>query len=515
MPLMTSPLTSIRKDPYIYLAWLVVVGLAIFLRTHHLDQRPVHADEATGARILAQQLEGEAYTFNPKHFHGPMLTQLTRPIAHFRGESNWSQLSITTLRSSTALAGILLIFTPLLWVRLLGRWGAWGAAALLTTSPLLVYYSRMYIHESWLALFSMLACASIYQVAHAPTTKRALAAGLAIGLMFATKETFAISILSWIPAALLLLILQKTTAQPTTSSTSFSAYLRAAAILFVVSIACAGLLYSNCLRNPAQFLDAFRTFFEYETTLGHDKAPSYYLQLLLWPKHAVGVWWTEAFVAILAATALIAGLINRTGRRVCLFLTTATLLHGLIYSTIAYKTPWLMLVPWAHACLLAGYSFQIIQAQGKRVRYALAALALFGLAYQAHQSLLASGKLANSSRNPYVYVPTSADAPKLQHWLQQLDAIHPLGTIAVVGQEYWPLPWYLRHTATSIGYWPTPNETIKTFPVVVAMPAQQRATQALLQSTHSELPRSLRANVPILLYLRNDVWDLWQHSPQP
>jgi len=233
------------KDPFIYLAWIAVVALAVFLRTNDLSDRPVHADEATGARILAQQLEGAGYTFSPKHFHGPLLTQLSRPIAHIRGEQNWAQLSIETLRSSTVIAGVLLIFTPLLWRRLIGNWGAWLAAALMATSPLLVYYSRMYIHESWLALFGMLACASIYQLTRAPTVLRAIAAGLSIGLMFATKETFAISILSWIPAVVLYLILQKRTAH--THPPQFSAYLGAAGIVFVTSICGAGLFYSDYL----------------------------------------------------------------------------------------------------------------------------------------------------------------------------------------------------------------------------------------------------------------------------
>lgn len=503
------------KAPCLYIAWLVVLVVAVYLRTDDLSERPMHADEATGARILAQQLEGEAYNFNPKHFHGPMLTQLTRPIARLRGEREWAQLSVQTLRSSTVLAGVLLVFTPLLWLRLIGKWGALGAATLLATSPLLVYYSRMYIHESWLLLFGMLACASVYQVTRKPTALRAVATGLSIGLMFATKETFAISLLSWSPAVLLLVILQKNSAKAATSTPSWASYLRAVCIVALVALASAGLFYSNYLRNPAQFVAAFRTYFEYETTAGHDKAFGYYFKLLIWPQRQAGIAWPEGLIAILATTSLWVALTKRKDLPFCLFLGLSTLVHLLIYSCISYKTPWLMLLPWAHVCLLAGYAFKQIMHTSRVTSLALLALSIIGLGYQINQCVLINGRLANSTHNPYAYVSTSADAPKIGHWLQQLDAIQPLGTLAVVGNEYWPLPWYLRQVGDDIGYWPTPHEDMQTFPVVFAMPAQHIATRAHLQSTHTELPRSLRANVPVILYLRNDVWAQWQQTPQP
>ncbi|WPJ96214.1 TIGR03663 family protein [Coraliomargarita algicola] len=504
-----------KKDPLIYLAWLVVLIFAVWLRTDDLGTRPMHADEATGARILAQQLEGDDYVFDPQHFHGPILTQITRPIAALRGEHEWTQLNAQTLRSSTVIAGILLVFTPLLWLRFMGKWGALGAAALLATSPLLVYYSRMYIHESWLTLFGMLACASLYQVTLKPNTLRAIAAGLSIGLMFATKETFAISILSWAPAVILLYILQRYSTSLGTPAHSYHTYLRSYAIITLVALASAGLFYSNYLRNPAQFIDAFRTFFEYQTTAGHEKAFGYYLKLLVWPQREAGIAWPEGLILILATTCLVRCIIQCKSPTCCWFLGLSALVHLLIYSCIQYKTPWLMLLPWAHVCLLAGFALQSIKPSGKALKSILLLLFTIGLGHQTNQCLLINGRLANSTRNPYAYVPTSADAPKLAHWLQQLDAMHPLGTLAVVGKEYWPLPWYLKQLGSQIGYWPTPIPEMTTFPVVLAMPEQQLATQTQLQATHTELPRSLRANVPVILYLRKDLWQQWQQAPQP
>ena len=126
----------------------------------------------------------------------------------------------------------------------------------------------------------------------------------------------------------------------------------------------------------------------------------------------------------------------------------------------------------------------------------------------------ACGHLANDSRNPYAYVPTSKDAAKVERWLHELSALPDapsLTPIAVIGQEYWPLPWYLR-TFETIGYWSTPVQGIIDLPMIFAMPAQTQACDKLLGTTHTQLPRGLRANVAVTLYLRNDIWQHWMRN---
>ena len=184
----------------IVIAWISIFILSLVLRLHDLEERPIHADEATGARILARQLAGEDYQFNPQHFHGPLLSLTSMPIARSRAEGTWAELTTTTLRLGPVIAGMLLVFVPLLWRRSIGSYGALAAAALLASSPLLVYYNRMYIHESLLTLFTMLACTAVFRLTEKPSKRMGLLTGLGIGLMFATKETFVISILAWLPA---------------------------------------------------------------------------------------------------------------------------------------------------------------------------------------------------------------------------------------------------------------------------------------------------------------------------
>lgn len=497
----------------IIVTWIGIVILSLTLRLQNLEERPIHADEATGARILAGQLAGEDYQFDPQHFHGPLLSLSSQPIARSRSETSWSELSTTTLRLSTVIAGLLVVFTPLLWRRSIGPWGALAAAALLASSPLMVYYNRMYIHESLLTLFAMLACAAVLRLTEQPGKRIAIASGLCIGLMFATKETFAISILAWLPAVGLCYWRQQAN-EARHLCPNLRIYLLPSVCLAITAAFTAAYFYSDGFRSMQGIIDAVRTYFVYETTAGHEKGMGYYLELLIWPKQQFGIWWTEALIALLAVIAVAFAVVKRVPNPAVLFLAVATVCHFIIYSCIGYKTPWLMMVPWAHACLLAGYVFSYFPNLKTRSRFLLTLLLLTGLAYQTKQSIHASGRLANDSRNPYAYVPTSKDAAKVERWLHELRALPDAPTltpIGVIGQEYWPLPWYLR-TFETIGYWPTPIQDITDLPIIFAMPAQAQACDNLLGATHTKLPRGLRANVAVTLYLRNDIWQHWMRT---
>ena len=497
----------------IIVTWIGIVILSLTLRLQNLEERPIHADEATGARILAGQLAGEDYQFDPQHFHGPLLSLSSQPIARSRSETSWSELSTTTLRLSTVIAGLLVVFTPLLWRRSIGSWGALAAAALLASSPLMVYYNRMYIHESLLTLFAMLACAAVLRLTEQPGKRIAIASGLCIGLMFATKETFAISILAWLPAVGLCYWRQQAN-EARHLCPNLRIYLLPSVCLAITAAFTAAYFYSDGFRSMQGIIDAVRTYFVYETSAGHEKGMGYYLELLIWPKQQFGIWWTEALIALLAVIAVAFAVVKRVPNPAVLFLAVATVCHFIIYSCIGYKTPWLMMVPWAHACLLAGYVFSYFPNLKTRSRFLLTLLLLTGLAYQTKQSIHASGRLANDSRNPYAYVPTSKDAAKVERWLHELRALPDAPTltpIGVIGQEYWPLPWYLR-TFETIGYWPTPIQDITDLPIIFAMPAQAQACDNLLGATHTKLPRGLRANVAVTLYLRNDIWQHWMRT---
>ena len=79
----------------------------------------------------------------------------------------------------------------------------------------------------------------------------------------------------------------------------------------------------------------------------------------------------------------------------------------------------------------------------------------------------------------------------MEAWLEQLRAVAPgaaLDEVAVIGGDYWPLPWYLR-AFEKIGYWQEPPPDLAKFPLVFAMP---ESAEAVMREPR-KLPRSAAA----------------------
>jgi predicted membrane-bound mannosyltransferase len=194
------------------------------------------------------------------------------------------------------------------------------------------------------------------------------------------------------------------------------------------------------------------------------------------------------------------------GSRVAIqFLALSAAFHFIIYSLIAYKTPWLMVLPWLHVCLLAGFVGLGLSAKAKAASACLMVLMLAAFSIQWIQSRHATGRLASDDRNPYAYVPTSEDIEELGPWLESLDRAVPdfsLEPIAVIGAEYWPLPWYLRHYK-QIGYWSQPPASLERLPLVFS---NDDLTEVLAE-THVPVPRGLRNDTPMTVWVREDFWE--------
>ena len=494
------------------ICWVAIFAAAVFLRFEDLAKRPMHADEATGARITAQRMELGGTGFDPTHYHGPTQSRFAMTLCHWRGENSWAEMSKETLRILPAVAGSLLVLLPFFWRKRIGSGSALLASALLACSPLLVYYSRMFIHEMLLTLFGLAAMfALIYR---AP----AIVAGACIGLMFATKETFVISLAAW-SAAGCLLWLKK--GMPKWSAIRALWMQHRVSVLLATSSAliCAAFFYTDAFREPRGMFDALRTFFVYETSSGHDKPFGYYVQLLALPVKSGGAWWFGTPLILLAATACVHafGKNPPAQAQVIRFIAISVILHTLAYSIIRYKNPWLACLPWAQVCVLAGFSFAEFSKRSKAMKAWLVAIAAIAMVTQTWQSRQATGRLASDERNPFAYVPTRRDIEDLEPWLKQLQAVSPdqsIEPIAVIGSGYWPLPWVLR-SFEKTGYWQNPPPELVSMPIVFAMPDHAEAVANKLEATHQALPRGLRTGVPVMLFVKRELWQLWmQHDPR-
>jgi len=484
--------------------WLGVFLLAASLRFYDLGSRPLHADEATGARITARMIETDDYRFDPKHYHGPTLGLAGGAIAKMAGSTGWRDLQITPLRAVTSASGLLLVMLPLLARRRFGDGPALAAALFLATSPLLVYFSRMYIHEMLLALCGGLA---LWQATGA---RFRWLAGFWVGLMFATKETFVISMMAWGGAAAVVYLLAHRGRVDVAGLWRTCG--RDAVIGGMLAMVVGFAFYTQGFRFWQGAVDAVHTYFVYETVAGHDKPLGWYAMLMLWPESRGGFRWGEPVLALAALVAVAISLRPRAMPRHAVlavrFLALSAVFHWIIYSLIAYKTPWLMVLPWVHVALLAGFAVchpALVSRRGFRI--AAAALLLVAAGAQLTQTTRSSFRFASDSRNPYAYPASSSDLKTLESWISGIDTaadFQSIEPIIVVGSDYWPLPWYLRRH-NLVGYYSSPPQGIERLPLVFDLVGMEES----LMETHVPIPRGLRDGIPVIAWVRFDFWDAY------
>jgi uncharacterized protein (TIGR03663 family) len=186
-----------RRPDRLTLIVLAIVAVALVLRVIDLGARAMHHDESLHATFSWYLSEGRGYEHNPL-MHGPLLFHVTAAAFKVFGDNEFVS------RLPMALAGTALVATPLLLRRWLGAVGVITAAAALTISPSLLYFSRFARNDILVALFTALIVISIWRYREDGRLRWLLVIGASLALSFAAKES------SYITAAALLLYLNAT-----------------------------------------------------------------------------------------------------------------------------------------------------------------------------------------------------------------------------------------------------------------------------------------------------------------
>jgi len=464
----------------IFILSAILLAIAAAVRFADLGSRPMHADEAVQAYIFSDLLEHRDYRYDPAHFHGPLPHFVNLPLMRAMGIRSLETLRAWQFRIQPALAGLLLV---VLAGACAGGAGAdasarWRAMLLAAVSPMLVYFSRMAIHETLLALCAL---AVPLAAAHWLETRKMrwlLAAAAAFGCMHATKETWSIIAFSWAAAAF---VLWPHKVWGAVKSAGAWRIALAVAVAMTISF----LLYSNFGRYAEGFADAWRTLFAYRTGGGHEKNWWYFLTDCLGFYRAGGWVAGEGVISVLALAGGVVAWLRRKRERgaACgathdtaaigipplpLFLAVSGAAQVVVYSVIKYKTPWLMLVPLASFIPLAAHGWGWLHERLRSPWWS----AVFMLAVV--MGMVVPMK-TNSFREPtntdfrFVYAPT---LPEADAELARVAAVLPAdATVAVIGDDYWPLPWYFRARRERVGYFSEasapPSAELREFALVI------------------------------------------------
>ncbi len=456
---------------------MLVALAALWLRTHDLDRRPMHADEANQAVKTGELLEFGRYAFDPHDHHGPTLYYFALPVAWLRGQTTLAALDETTVRLVPALAGTAGVLLLFLLAAPLGPWTALAAAALMAVAPASVYYSRYFVQETLLVTFTLalLCCAQRWW--RTGGLGWALGAGACAGLMQATKASAPLFAVAALVA--LVLVSRIRPASPRLA--------RDLALAVTTALAVAALFYSSFGTHLSGLRDAIATYTHASGRAtagasGHEKPFWYYLGLYGWHREG-GLLWQQLAFSLLAVAGTVVAFATKTKLLRWAALSTAFVVVAL--SLAPYKTPWhaVHLVPGF--ALLAAGALAALPTRG----LALAATACV-LALQFTQTNLSSFLRPADARNPFAYVHSSPDVRKLRALAESALARIPGGTIHVVSEEYWPIPWYLRGLP-NVGYWPAPPQRCDGA-LVIASAAHAVAVRALLHGDYQESYLGLR-----------------------
>ncbi|MEO6397167.1 MAG: flippase activity-associated protein Agl23 [Tepidiformaceae bacterium] len=135
--------------------YLVVFAAAFGLRFWDLGGRALHHDESIHAQWSWSLIQGN-YHHSPI-FHGPFYYHIQGLVFLLFGASDY------TSRVSAAIFGTALVALPLLLRRRLGPVGTLAAVALVAFSPTLVYYSRFFREDIYMAVFTMLGVVGLWR----------------------------------------------------------------------------------------------------------------------------------------------------------------------------------------------------------------------------------------------------------------------------------------------------------------------------------------------------------------
>jgi uncharacterized protein (TIGR03663 family) len=395
---------------------LAIFAAALAFRIPELADRPMHADEAVLADKFGGLLETGSFPYDPQDYHGPALAWLTLAPAWLAGAHRYADLTETTLRIVPALCGVLLVLMPLALWEGLGRWGAVAAAGLTAISPAMVYYSRYYIPEMPLTTLTGAVIVCGYRYARSGKAAWAIAAGVCAGLMFITKETAGIAVVSMLVALAATVRRKPSIRRP---------ILAGGAIAILIPVAVLG------------FTDGWRALMSYWQRgihgSMHRHAWDYYLVLLA---RNEGLIVAAAVVGIVvAATRKATGLLK--------FLAVYAGAMTVVYSLIPYKTPWCMLGALDAMILLAGAGLAALaEWLPRRARGAVVFLLAVCLANLGFQAWRASFSWSSDPRNPYAYAHTGRDVYAIRDRLESLG--HGMSVQVISSRNLWPLPWYLR-----------------------------------------------------------------------
>ncbi len=405
--------------------WLPILIL-VLLRFWDLGARPIHHDEAVNGWFVDGMISRGYYSYDPQNYHGPFFFYVLKFFEILFGRS------VEVMRTTTVLAGAAVTLSPWLFRKWIGETSAWVAALIFAASPAMVFFSRYAIHEMFFMLAIILFFYNWIRVREEGFHLRTmLGFGLSFGLLACIKENFVLYGGSIILAEGVLLAFDRKL--PLRLERRFWIGLASGfALGFVMIVLCYTAFFQD-QEGIHKFFKAFEFWSDTGTKgNGHQKPWDYWIGLM------ASYEWAYLLGLIMTPYFLFRGM------GWVRLLAWSTVIHFIIYSVVAYKTPWCMLSFTWGLVLLAGLGLgQMIESR----KGALFGWGILGVmvVHASASSWDVAWKSPDQDGHPYIYGQTYQELVDQNNlmWREinsrpgSQDAVR----VQVVSAFTWPLPY--------------------------------------------------------------------------
>ena len=138
---------------YLMMAIFIISLVSRFLL---LGDRAIHHDESLHGYYSWLLSNGYGYTHNPL-MHGPLNFHLNALVFLIFGDSDY------TLRIAPAVAGIFVVLSPFLFIKIIGKNPSILISAFLLISPIVTYFSRFARNDIFVALVSLILIFQVFR----------------------------------------------------------------------------------------------------------------------------------------------------------------------------------------------------------------------------------------------------------------------------------------------------------------------------------------------------------------
>jgi len=502
------------------------MAVAGILRLYDLPLVPFHHDEGVNGNFLVRLVREGVYHYDPENYHGPTLYYFSAIIPwttkFLFGQQAQNLYGLTTfnLRLVTALFGLATIWLVLLLRRQMGSIATLAGAALLAVSPGAVYLSRYFIHESLFVFFTLGVVVAFVKYWDDGHPIYLILGAASAALLFATKETWIISVgvllialpathiyrRIWVASGLARREhrarigpmgewIRETVERLGGTSNLLFWFAIALGVFVTIGV----LFYSSFTTNWKGVADSLNTFKVWSKT-GKEAHVHSYVQYFQWLMQE------ESPLLIMGAIGAIA-VVLRPKNTMALFCALWAVGILAAYSLVPYKTPWLALNFIVPLALIGGYGFQAIyEVVGREFSRLLILVAVVVLGISSYQMIVLNFFKYDDDQYAYVYAHTRRETLAL---LDEIDKVARRSSgvdtgISIVSPDYWPLPWYFRNYKR-VGYYGRIAATSE--PIIIANESQRDEVQAAFGERYrlidSKFP--LRPGVDLLLFVRRDI----------